>query len=218
MFSNIMKFSLMVLILFSALPVFGSEDKFSTETILKQLEEKLQLSSEQLAQLKPVIEAKSVELKKTIAQSIDKGFVQADKLAEQLDAASKASEQKAKQLLNSDEYKKFKDYLTSIDRQAIDETRSQIADELSAALKLTKEQAAKLQPVLEKSAEDLGQMISDIKSVSISSWGEFKKRYEELTDNLRSTLEQTLDSKQMEGLEQYSKEKMDKILEGLFEA
>ena len=195
----------------------ASEEQFDTDEIMSKLEKEVELSSEKLKQLKPQIDEKSAEVKKSIQESVDKGFLQMDELSEKLDAASKATEEKVKQFLNSEEYTKFKEFMTSIDKQAIEDAKTKLTGELADVLQLTEDQAQKIKPILEESIDDLNKLISKLKAEGLSTWNEFKSQYEELSANLRDQLQEMLDSGQLERLDKYNKEKKEKLHEGLFE-
>jgi hypothetical protein len=193
-------------------------EQFETEKMMSQLEEKLGLSTETLKKLKPQLDAKSAELKKDVQASVDKGFVQLDELTEKLAAATKSTETKVKELLSSEEYKQFKDFMSSLDKEAIEDAKKKLSAEFSEVLQLTEEQAKKLKPVLEDSVKELSTMVDELAKSGMSALGDFKVQYEEFAKELREKLQETLDKDQLEKYDEYKEEKRDKIAEKLFEA
>ena len=209
-------FNIFIFITFSFSTAFATENEFDSEQILSDLESQLKLSSEQKASLKPAIDAKSAELKKSLHESIDKGFVQLDKLSETLESVSRDAEKKAEEFLNSEEMNQLKDYLSKIDKKAINEMKDKAVANLSAVLELTEEQMIKLKPVLEDSFAQLGNIFNDLAKEGSRSWEGFKKQYEELSEELQEKLQDTLDREQMKRLEKYNEEQKEKIQKALY--
>jgi len=209
-------FNIFIFITFSFSTAFATENEFDSEQILSDLESQLKLSSEQKASLKPTIDAKSAELKKSLHESIDKGFVQLDKLSETLESVSRDAEKKAEEFLNSEEMNQLKDYLRKIDKKAINEMKDKAVANLSAVLELTEEQMVKLKPVLEDSFAQLGNIFNDLAKEGSRSWEGFKKQYEELSEELQEKLQDTLDREQMKRLEKYNEEQKEKIQKALY--
>ena len=86
----------------------AAENEFDSEQILSDLESQLELSKEKKSSLKPAINTKSAELKKSIHESIDKGFLHLDEMSAKLESVSRDAEKKAGEILNSEEMIKLK--------------------------------------------------------------------------------------------------------------
>jgi len=205
-------------LLFSSAAMAVEEKTFDSEELMSQLEEQIDLSAEKLNQLKPEIDAKSAGLKKDIEASVDKGFVELDKLTGKLDAATKATEAKVQEMLSSEQYQQFKDFLAGIDKEAIEDAKKKLSKELSEVLQLTEEQAEKIKPVFEESVAELSALMDSFAKSGMSALDDFKSQYEDLTKQLRDKLKETLDKDQLEKYDEYKNEKRDKIAERLFEA
>lgn len=196
--------------------VSAGDKEFDSEKILSDLEYNLELTNEQLARLKPAIDEKSSDLKKSMHESIDKGFVQWDKLSAKFDKVSKDAEKKAGEILNSEEMTKLKDYLNKIDKKAVKEMKDRAVADLSAALELTEEQLVKLKPIFEDSYIQLGEILAGLAKEGNKSWEGFKQQYGQLSKDLKGKLQDTLDNNQMKKLEKYNEEKKVKIQEELY--
>lgn len=194
----------------------GAEEEFDSDKMMSELESQLKLSSEELSKLKPMIDAKSKELKESMHGAIDNGFVQLDELTKSLDAVSKDAQQKVEDFLNSEEMKKLKDYLSKIDEDAVREVKDKLIAELTAVLELTEEQVIKLKPILEDSLTQLSEILGELTKEGSRSWEEFKRQYELLGKELKEKLQGTLDKEQMKRLDKYHEEKKEKIKTTLF--
>ncbi len=201
-------------------PVFASDDgeTFDAEKMKTELEKQLELSREQWEKLKPVLDEKSKELQQSMHESIDKGYMALEEFSKKLDTMSKDVEAKAKEILSSEEAQQLRDYLSKIDKDAIKEARDRMVAELTAQLELTAEQAAKIKPELEKSMSRLSTMFNELLQQGSRSWDTFSKEFEQLTKDLRDSLQETLDNEQMKRLEKYNKEQKEKIQKAVFTA
>ncbi len=197
---------------------FAGDDNFDSEKMLSELEQELKLEKEQLSKLKPTIDAKSEELKKSIHETVDKGFVELNEMKQKLDEVSKEAELKVAAFLNSEEMQKLKDYLSKIDEDAIKQAKDLLVAEISEVLVLTEEQLDKLRPVLEESMDQLAEMTSNLAREGSKSWAEFKNQYEELSQALKEKMKDTLNREQLKKLEKYNEDKKEKIHQVLFVA
>jgi hypothetical protein len=195
---------------------FAADKEFDSEQILSDLEKQLELSNEQLSSLKPAIDAKGVELKKSIHESVDKGFIQLDKLSQKLENISRDVEKKAGEILNSEEMNKLKNYLSKIDKKAVSEMKDKAVADLSDVLELTEEQLVKLKPVIEDGFTQMEKMFDDLAKEGNKSWEGFKEQYEELREELQGKMQDTLDDEQMKRLEKYNEEKKVKLQKAFY--
>ena len=186
-------------------------ESFSTEKMVSDLNEKIELSKEQWEALKPVLGEKSEALKKSIEEYVEKGYLQMDEMSEKLKGVSETTEKKLEAFLNSEEMQKLKNYLSELDEDAIKEAKERLIAELSEALALTEEQLAQLKPVLDESMVKMTEMIETLAQKGKDGWEEFKQGYKSLTDDLKKKLEETLDNQQMDRFEEYKQEKQEKI-------
>jgi hypothetical protein len=191
---------------------FAAENEtFNTEKMISDLNDKIELSKEQWEKLKPVLDEKSDELKRSIDEYVDKGYIHMDEMSGKLKEVGKDTEKKLEAFLNSEEMQKLKNYLNELDEEAIKEAKDRLVAEFSEILVLTEEQVDKLKPVLEDSMSQMSEMIQELADRGSSGWEEFKKQYKALTEALKKKLEDTLDKQQMERFEQYKQDKRDKI-------
>jgi hypothetical protein len=191
---------------------FAAENEtFNTEKMISDLNDKIELSKEQWEKLKPVLDEKSDELKRSIDEYVDKGYIHMEEMSGKLKEVGKDTEKKLEAFLNSEEMQKLKNYLNELDEEAIKEAKDRLVAEFSEILVLTEEQVDKLKPVLEDSMSQMSEMIQELADRGSSGWEEFKKQYKALTEALKKKLEDTLDKQQMERFEQYKQDKRDKI-------
>ncbi len=198
--------------------VYAETDEFDADKMLSELETQLKLSGDKLSQLKPAIDAKSTELKKSINDSVERGFVELDKLSNQLDAASKEAQEKLQEALSSEEMQQLRDYLKKWDRDAIDKIKEDLAAQLAALLKLTEDQISRLKPILEVGFNQLGEMLDRLAKEGNKSLEKFKQQYEQLSEDLNEKLRDTLNSDQVKSLETYREELREKIKTALYSA
>lgn len=194
----------------------ASEDKFESKELLDELEKKLELSQEKIEKLKPVLDKKSADLKQTIHDAVDKGFVQLDETTKKLNEISKDTEKKVQDFLTGEEMQLLKDYLNKVDKDAIQESKDQLVVKLTELLDLTEEQITKLEPVLEDTVEQLEEMLTKLTTDGTASLEEFKKQYQSLMEEMSNKLQNELDDEQAKKLEEYNKSRKDNIQQAIF--
>lgn len=196
---------------FSLTLVCAETEQFDTDKMVSDLEDKLQLSQEKLDKLKPALDAKSAELKNSINESVDKGFVELDKLSSELDAISKDAEKKAEEVLNREEMQQLKEYLGQIDKDAIREAGEMIVAELTKFLELTEAQVVKLKPLLTDSFKQLEKMLNSLAQKGTKNLEEFKNQYNKISKDLNVKVKDLLSGEQLELLNKHNGELEEKI-------
>ena len=196
----------------------ATEQEFDSKKMLSELETKLDLSEKKLSQLEPTIQSKSEELKKSIHGAVDKGFIELDELNSKLGEVSKDAQKKVKDFLNGEEMSQLKEYFKKIDRDAMIAVKERLVADISKALELTEQQIQELKPVLEESFTQLSTLVTQLTQNGSESWDEFKRQYEQFSNELREKLQDSLDDEQMKKLDKYNEEKKDKIHMVMFSA
>lgn len=191
-------------------------DEFDPNKLLSELESQLKLSTEKLSEMKPVIDAKSAELKTVISKSVDKGFVELEKLTTELESGSRRAQEKLQQALSSEEMQQLHDSLKKWDREAIEQTRQELAVEVALLLELTQDQVNRLKPIIADSFKQLGEMLDTLVKQGDKNLEEFGKRFEELSEDLNQKLRDNLSSDQMQTLKMHRDDLNEKIKERLF--
>lgn len=195
-----------------------AEESLGTDKIVSELEKQLNLSKEKWEQLKPVLEEKSNALSESLKQSIDEGVIELNRMAEKFDQMSKDAEKKVKDILTSDEARKFREELSRIDKQAIEHAKEKMIADLHEVLKLTEEQIDELKPVFEESFNKLSQMIQGLAAEGTANWQEFREDFEAVTKDLYDKVKESLDDEQMKKLEEYKEKEKEEIQNVLFRA
>jgi DNA repair exonuclease SbcCD ATPase subunit len=186
--------------------------------MVADLEKELDLSAEKLEKLRPALEDKSREIENDLEESIDKGYAEIQSLSGKLQEASREAEKQLEEVLNSDEVKQLKEYLARIDKEAIREVQEELANALTEWLEMTEEQIASFKPALEESFRELGEILDTLAKEGEKNLDEFKKQFDDLNNTLREKLDDSLESDQLEKLEQNREELKKKISQELFTA
>ena len=218
MFIRIFKSTIATLLLLVMTVGHADSSKFNTDKMVADLEKELNLSAEKLEKLRPALEDKSREIEKDLEESIDKGYAEMQSLSGKLQEASREAEKQLEEVLNSDEVKQLKEYLASIDKEAIREVQEELVNALTEWLEMTEEQIASFKPALEESFRELGEILDTLAKEGEKNLEEFQKQFDDLNNTLREKLDDSLESDQLEKLEQNREELKKKISQELFTA
>lgn len=211
-------YSIFLACCFATSTALAAKGDFDIEEMMSELEAEMNVSSEKLAEMRPAMEAKSEQLKKSIGTTVNEGFMELERLSDQLDAASKEAEAKLNEALNSEEMEQLKNYLNNVDGEAIEAIRESLVEELTKFLKLTEDQIKKLTPILEDGFNQLGEMLDRLAREGNKSLEEFKKQYDQLNKELNQKLKDTLDGDQLKSLDTHRDELREKIRKSLYSA
>lgn len=157
----------------------ASNKDFDTEKMLSDLQQQLRLSKEKYEQMKPeleqALEQKSRELKSTINEQVEEGFVELESMSKKLDAASAEARSNLEKALNSEQVLELKAFLASVDEKAIREAREKLLTELTKQLELTAEQLEKLKPILRDYMVQASELLKQVSKDSSDAFKEYSK-------------------------------------------
>lgn len=203
--------------LVSATITYASENKsLESDKMLSDIESELNLPKEELDTMKPSLDKKSSDFKQSMHDAIDKGFLEFDELSKKFKATTDDIQAKTNEMLTSEEAKKLSDYLNKIDKAAIKQAKDTLIAELSALLKLTGEQAKKIEPILSDSFNDLSVLLGDLMNSSSDNIEEFKTQFDQITNELQQKLQEQLNKEQMDTLEKHNQELKKEIQQTVF--
>ena len=215
---NIFLFLLLSLFLFSS--VSADSKDFDSEKMLSDLEQQLQLSREKYEQMKPeleqALEQKSRELKATINETVEEGFVELESMSKKLGAASVEAKSNLEKALNSEQVQELKAFLASIDEEAIRDAREKLLNELTKQLELTAEQLEKLKPILRDYMVQASELLKQVSKDSTDAFNEYSEKYQLLAKDAEARMKDILDSEQMNKLKQQIEDVRNKVNEKVF--
>jgi hypothetical protein len=201
-------------------PASAASNAFDTEKMLSDLEQQLQLSREKYNKMKPqleqTIEQKSRELKETVDKQVKEGFVELESMSKKLDAASDEAKRNLEKALNSDEIMQLKNFLASIDEEAIRDARERLLDELTRQLELTADQLDKLKPILRDYMTQASELLEQFTKGGKRAFEEYREKYDVLANDAKESTKDILNSDQMKKLEEQLIETRDRIKEKVF--
>ncbi len=210
-----MRFWTAALALAVALPAQAAQEEFDADKLIGDLEQQLRLKKEEYDRLKPELEQtlseKSRTLKESIHETVDKGFVELESMTKELSAATEQAEAKLQEALNSEQMQELKDYLGKVDKQAIEQARQELINELTEMMELSAEQIEKIKPVLQDTIDKQSELLRRFVADTERSFDEFRKEYEALGQDTQRRLQEFLDSEQMEKL----KKRLEEIRENI---
>lgn len=197
-----------------------AEDSETSETdaLIEDLQKQLNLTSQQLEELKPIIREKHDKLKQKMTTTLEQGFAEFDQLAKQLKGVSSRMEKKANDILNSEELAQFKEYLNNLDKQTVVQAKDSLIEDLNKLLELTEEQTEKLGPIIDDSFTELSELIAGAISSGEKSFKDFQTQLHQLRNELRDKLNEILDEQQMKKLEEYDNHMEEGIKRAFFPA
>lgn len=194
----------------------GEENQTGTDALIEDIQEQLNLTSEQLEDLKPIIKEEQEKLKEKLDSTLKQGFAQFDQLSEQLKEASSRIQEQANQILTSEEMAQFKEYLNNLDKQKVAETKDALIAEMQELLDLTAEQTQKIGPILDQSFTELSELLRSAMTSGEKNFNDFKTQLRELREQLREQLNDILDEQQMQKLEEHDNELEEGIQRAIF--
>lgn len=180
-------------------------DELDVDQLMQEFEKRLQVGQEKYEQLKPelksALDAKSKELSSSMDTAFEQSLTQLETLGEQYEAASKASSEKLRTFMESDDVTEFKNFLSGLDEDAIRERRDKLVAEFVEILALTTDQIEAIKPLLSQKLENLGAILSQYLHDSKDNFEQFRLEFEAETQNNIEQFKALLNPEQFEKYE-----------------
>ena len=183
--------------------------RFDGERILSLLDQRLNLTNAQRAQVKVVAEKISQSLNEAIEKWAEEGYVDLNSLSEDLKPVGEEAKTLLIDILDTQQMQEFEAFLTSLDEEAVDTIRTTLVARLADTLDLSDEQRDKLRPILRQHLEQVAELLDDFINNPERSIEDFKADYQALQSNTRQNLQELLDAEQLTALT----ERQDKVRE-----
>ena len=211
-----------ILMLGLTFPASGIADELDVDQLMQELEKQLQVGQEKYERLKPelksALDAKSRELSASMDTAFEQSLTQLETLGEQYEAASKASSEKLRDFLESDDVTEFKDFLSGLDEDAIRERRDKLVAEFVEILALTTEQIEAIKPLLSEKLESLGAILRGYLTDSKNNFEQFRLEFEAETQKNIEQFKALLNPEQFEKYEDGLNSIEEAIRNDVFEA
>ena len=207
--------------LFSTIAVngFASEvEKVDSDKIVSDIQKHLDLTNEKLESLKPLLKEKSDGVQQKLQETLDKGFVELDQLSEQFKGMSEELEAKAKDMLNSEEMAKLKEYLGKVDKDAISKAKEDLINDVTELLELSEEQLEKMGPILDDTFTQISELAHQFMTSGSKNLDDFKSQFETIKKDLDQKLQDLLDEQQKKKLEEHNMELREELKQAIFTA
>lgn len=200
----------------------AAAEEMNVDSLLDSLEQQLQLSQERYEALKPELRAqleqKSRELSRTLDTALEQGLNELEKLGQEYEAASRASSEKLREYLESEEMVELKEYLAGLDRQALEQARDELVADFARLLELSTEQLEALKPLLLEKLEKLGDILRRYVDQGRDDFEQFRVEFEAERERNSEAIREILDSRQMQTFEAALDSMREAIRTEIFEA
>jgi hypothetical protein len=201
----------MIVALISSSPAFAEREKLLPENLLSDLDEKLKLADQELAELKPAVEKKSQELRDLIDKKVDEGFLELEALSKELNQKIQGLEQDLDTVLSDPQIQELKEFLATLDEQTITTMIDEIIAKLAARLGVTSEQLAQFETILRDELNKQGELLSRFLDQGAQAFDEFQQENDQLWQEIGNRLDEILTSDQMQEARKWKQEVEEKI-------
>ncbi len=191
-------------------------ETLDTEKILAALEQKLDLSDEQLARVRPVLEQQSEHLRDAMDEAQAQGFLDLESLPKQFAAAAEQTRAKLNEVLTAEQMEALTTVFEELRHTTIEDIRDALVDRLTRFLALNQEQIERLRPVFRDEIQKRSELLGRLTNAPDFSFEEFRTELAALQEATRRRLTEALDPDQLRALEQRQQQLRNLIHEAYF--
>ena len=186
-------------------PLFSVGDELNVDPLMGKLERQIKIAKDRFKTLRPelkaTLEEKSQVLSESLDSALDQGLTELEKMGAKYQAASEASSEKLRDLLESDEVSELKTFLSGLDKQAISKARDQLVAEFMEVLGLSAAQIKEITPLLKEKLEALGAILQGYLGESKADFEQFRVEFEAEGKKNSEQFKAILDTEQFEKFE-----------------
>lgn len=206
-----------VLCAFAVESSFAQERAFEPGQILSDLKARLQLTEEQIAQLRPIMQNHSDRLRALIEQYKGQGITGLKSLQEELAPLRDEVNTRLGPILTETQKQELQAFYEEL-RDTVNETiRERIIAELSERLELAEEQAEQLLPILRDNIEQRRELVEKLREQGRDGFQAFREGYQALQETTTERMKAILNAEQLRKIEAYQEELREKIRQEILE-
>ena len=180
-------------------PITLAQSILQTESALAIAKERLKLTDQQTKELRPLIE-KRVETLRKLRNPSGGG----ESLWRQLQDSREKFENGLQRVLSPEQLRRVPELHAELENDALARLREQQINDLSQRLKLTKDQADEVRPVLDQDFDQKVALMRNFRKDQAKGQESFSKALEIIDEDTEAQLDRILDDKQMSELRQYT--------------
>lgn len=190
--------------------------KFDQKKVLAFLQQRFDLSTEQMAGMRTAAEKISDGLNVTVDTWVAQGFIDIDALSRKLEPYAEEARESLLNVLDEEQLREFQTFLENLDEEAVEALRTALVDRLTKILGVTRGQMQQLRPILRRHFQQLGVLVTRLSNSADRSVEEFAAGYESLQAETRRQLREVLDADQLARLTRHQDELRAQIRQTLF--
>ena len=185
---RILIISMLVYLCTTAWTVFAAENEFQPAQLLADLKARLNLSQEQIAQVRPIMQEQSQALRELIEKYQGQGFVGMRSLKNELEQLREETNKQLEPILSAEQMRELTAFHEELQAQFHEKLRDRIISGLMQQLGVTQEQADQMLPILRENLQKRRELIEKYQGQGPAGFRSFRKENQELQQQLEQQL------------------------------
>lgn len=210
---------LMGVLLVSGVAAQEPQDKrdFQPAQFLTDLRERLKLTEDQTAQIRPLIQEQVQNLRDLMEQYKTQGIAGRQSLQAEIQKFREEVKSKITPLLTDAQKQELQKYYEEIREKANETVKEGIVKNFADRLKLTQEQLKQVTPVLKENIEKRRELVEKFQEQGREAIKSFREEHQKLEEETAQRLKDLLNSDQLKELQELQEELKEKIRQQLLE-
>lgn len=172
----------------TAWTVFAAENEFQSAQLLADLKTRLNLSQEQIAQVRPIMQEQSQTLRELIEKYKVQGFVGMRSLTNELEQLREETSKQLEPILSAEQMQELTAFHEEIQAQFHEKLRDRIISGVMQQLDVSREQADQMLPILRENLQKRRELIEKYQGQGPAGFRSFRKENQELQQQLEQQL------------------------------
>jgi uncharacterized membrane protein YdfJ with MMPL/SSD domain len=203
----------LLIIMVTVPAVFAQDQDFDPKQMLADLKERLELSEEQIAQVRPIIKEQGQALRAIVEKYKGQGFLEKRSMKEDVQKLREDTQKHLESILTVPQMKEVNAFQDELSTQLREKIRDRIISNLATRLNLTEEQTEHIRPILEENITKRRELIEKYQGQGRQAFQAFREDNQQLQQETETQLEAILTGEQMREYKALQEEIRGKIRE-----
>jgi hypothetical protein len=191
--------------------------EFQPAQLAADLKARLQLTEDQVAQIRPLLKEQMDTLRTVIEDYKEQGMAGPQALKAEMQKFRDDLKAKIVPLLTDDQQQKLQAYFEELREKANKTIQDRFMEKLAERLKLTEEQIKQIAPIMKENAEKRRELVEKFQEQGREALKAFREEHQQMEQETAQRLKDLLNAEQLQEFQKIQDELKEKIRQRIFE-
>jgi cyanate lyase len=205
-----------IVLFLTAFSAIAQDTEFQTGQLVTELKEQLNLTEDQITELRPLMKEHSQKLRDLVEEYRGKGIVGLRSLKEDMQQLRDETKTLLDPILHEEQKETLKTFYDDLREKVHEKVRDRIISGLTTRVNMTAEQAQQVLPILKDHFANQRALVEKYQEQGRKAFRDFRNEHQQLQKETEERLQEILTAEQLQEFKAFQEELKEKIRQEIF--